>query len=100
MLPLNLRLNGTAPLKVLCLGSHSDDIEIGCGGTILRLLSEHPDLEVVWVVFSSNKEREQEARHSAELFLEQARQKEILIVVFSTASFLSTARKSRITLKD
>jgi len=55
---------------------HSDDIEIGCGGTILQWLSSHKDLEIVWVVFSSGgSEREKEARASAELFLEQAKRK-------------------------
>lgn len=87
MLPLNLPHNGSNPLRVLCLGSHSDDIEIGCGGTILRLLAEHQNLEVVWVVFSSTKEREQEARHSAELFLERAKKKEILINKFRDGFF-------------
>ena len=40
--------------QVLCLGAHSDDIEIGCGGAILRLLAAHPQVEVHWVVFSAN----------------------------------------------
>ena len=69
MLALNLPPIGSASFKILCLGSHSDDIEIGCGGTILRLLASHPNIEVVWVVFSSNPEREREARKSAELYL-------------------------------
>jgi LmbE family N-acetylglucosaminyl deacetylase len=77
----------TTPLKILCLGSHSDDIEIGCGGTILKLLSRSPNLEVAWVVFSSTKEREEEARNSAELFLSQARRKEIIIEHFSDSFF-------------
>ena len=48
--------------KTFCLGCHSDDIEIGCGGTILQRLSSHKDLEIVWVVFSSGgSEREREA---------------------------------------
>jgi LmbE family N-acetylglucosaminyl deacetylase len=87
MLALNLPQNGTAPLKVLCLGSHSDDIEIGCGGTILRLLSANHNLEVVWVVFSSSKEREREAHNSAELFLEHAKQKEIIVNDFRDGFF-------------
>src|ERR1700732_1005190 len=87
MLALNLPQNGAAPLKVLCLGSHSDDIEIGCGGTILRLLSTILNLEVVWVVFSSNKEREREAHISAELFLEHAKQKEIIVNDFRDGFF-------------
>src|SRR5580700_11481540 len=87
MLPLSLPQSSTTPLKVLCLGSHSDDIEIGCGGTILRLLSAHPNLEVVWVVLSSNKEREQEARQSGELFLQPAKKKEIVIKDFRDGFF-------------
>jgi|SRR5208282_1049503 len=87
MLALNLSQNGAAPLKVLCLGSHSDDIEIGCGGTLLRLLSSTQNLEVVWVVFSSSKEREREARNSAALFLEQAQQKEIIVNDFRDGFF-------------
>ncbi len=87
MLALNLPQNGTAPLRILCLGSHSDDIEIGCGGTILQLLSSNRNLEIVWVVFSSSKEREREARNSAELFLEYAKQKEIIVNDFRDGFF-------------
>lgn len=87
MLALNLAANGDSPLSILCLGSHSDDIEIGCGGTILRLLAASPNLIVTWVVFSSNKEREEEARKSAELFLEQADKKEIVIHKFRDGFF-------------
>lgn len=87
MLALNLLQNGTAPLKALCLGSHPDDIEIGCGGTILRLLSANHNLEVVWVVFSSDKAREREAHNSADLFLEHAKQKEIIVNDFRDGFF-------------
>lgn len=76
-----------APLKILCLGAHSDDIEIGCGGTILRLLSEHQRVDITWVVFSSNHDREQEARHSAELFLHQAARKDVIIEHFRDGFF-------------
>ena len=50
------------PLSILCLGAHSDDIEIGCGGTLLRLLAERPGSTVPWVVFSADDDREAEAR--------------------------------------
>ncbi len=69
MQPLSI-LAGQGTRRVLCLGAHADDIEIGCGGTILRLAAERRDLEVRWVVFSSNAIRAAEARASAGAFLE------------------------------
>jgi LmbE family N-acetylglucosaminyl deacetylase len=86
MLALELPSHAS-PLKVLCLGSHSDDIEIGCGGTILRLLSQNCNIEVVWVVFSSTKDREQEARTSAATFLEHAAKKEVIVSDFRDGFF-------------
>ena len=53
----------------------------------MRLLSAHPNLEIVWVVLSSNKEREQEARQSGELFLQPAKKKEIVIKNFRDGFF-------------
>jgi len=53
-------------LRVLALGCHSDDIEIGAGGLLLRLLRTHPDVDVHWVVFSAPGARRDEARASAE----------------------------------
>jgi LmbE family N-acetylglucosaminyl deacetylase len=55
-------------LTILCLGAHADDIEIGCGGTLLRLLSEHPDSVVHWAVFSATGERHTEAERAAHAF--------------------------------
>jgi LmbE family N-acetylglucosaminyl deacetylase len=55
--------------RVLCLGCHADDIEIGCGGSMLRLLDEHPGLEVWWVVLSGDPERAGEAQRSADAWL-------------------------------
>jgi LmbE family N-acetylglucosaminyl deacetylase len=72
MLGLALGADESRPLRLLCLGAHSDDIEIGCGGTILRALAEYPGTHVHWVVFSAIAEREQEARASAEDFLRDA----------------------------
>ena len=58
------------PLRLLCLGAHADDIEIGAGGTVLRLLAERPDVSVRWVVLSGGETpREAEARASAAAFL-------------------------------
>lgn len=59
-----------APLRqILCLGAHSDDIEIGCGGTLACLLEAHPDAQVTWVVFSAEPPRDTEARSSAREWL-------------------------------
>jgi LmbE family N-acetylglucosaminyl deacetylase len=69
MLSLKLDAGDTGPLRLLCLGAHCDDIEIGCGGTILKLTSARRKIEVHWVVFSSDERRKQEALKSAEAFL-------------------------------
>jgi LmbE family N-acetylglucosaminyl deacetylase len=65
MLPLSLP---TSSPTILCLGAHSDDIEIGCGGTLLHLLRRMPEASVHWVVFSAEGKRAEEAQHGAELF--------------------------------
>ena len=57
---------------VLCLGAHADDIEIGCGGTLSKLIEQNPAVTVHWVVFSANEERAAEARQSAGRFLQAA----------------------------
>jgi LmbE family N-acetylglucosaminyl deacetylase len=67
---LSLGLNtGDTPLRLLCLGAHCDDIEIGCGGTILKLAATRRRLEVHWVVFSSDERRKPEGLKSADAFL-------------------------------
>jgi LmbE family N-acetylglucosaminyl deacetylase len=68
MMRLSLDLPAESALKVLCLGCHSDDIEIGCGGTILRLSQQYSSCQLHWVVFSAAGEREEEARRGAECF--------------------------------
>lgn len=86
MLPLSLGA-GRAALRVLCLGAHSDDIEIGCGGTVLRLLAERPGSTVCWVVLSSTSTREREARASASAFLAEASAAEVLVKTFRESFF-------------
>jgi LmbE family N-acetylglucosaminyl deacetylase len=69
MLNLSLTRNTDLPLNVLCLGAHCDDIEIGCGATMLRLSQTIPSLAVTCIVFSSNKLRAAEFRASIREFL-------------------------------
>ncbi len=67
MLTLDLA-RGREQLRVLAIGAHSDDIEIGCGGTLLRLASEVQQLDLTWVVLSADGSRADEARAGAEAF--------------------------------
>lgn len=83
---LPVRLGSERP-NVLCLGAHSDDIEIGCGGSLLRLLSEYPGAHVHWVVFASNPDREREARASAASFCAGAGNATVLVHAFRESFF-------------
>jgi LmbE family N-acetylglucosaminyl deacetylase len=56
--------------SALILGAHADDIEIGAGATVLRLIADGVVADVTWVVCSGTPEREKEARASAEAFLD------------------------------
>lgn len=77
-----------AELKTaLFLGAHCDDIEIGCGGTVLKLIAEHPDLKCHWVVFSSDTARTAEAQKSAQRFLRGTRRKDIIVKEFRNSFF-------------
>jgi LmbE family N-acetylglucosaminyl deacetylase len=86
MLNFNLSVK-EEPLKILCLGSHSDDIEIGCGGTLLKLLDENPEIQVTWVVFAAQDQRSDEAKLSAEAFLDKAMSRKIYIENFEDGFF-------------
>lgn len=73
--------------RVLCIGAHSDDIEIGCGGSILKLLEANENVEVLWVVLSADEERAVEARTSAERFLAGAEEKTVRVETFRDGFF-------------
>lgn len=65
---LNLPFDLASRPNILCLGAHSDDIEIGCGGAILRLAQQYPNCSFHWVVFSAIGVRALEAQRAATLF--------------------------------
>lgn len=69
MQPVSILDRAAGPKRILALGAHADDIEIGCGGTILRLAAMNRDIEVTWVVFCASGVRSGEAQASAQAFL-------------------------------
>ena len=99
MLTWNLRQARPPLTHVLCLGAHSDDIEIGCGGTILSLLQTSSALTVTWVVFGAQGTRVEEAQHSAESFLAAAAKREIVIHGFRDGFFPYTGAQIKETFE-
>jgi LmbE family N-acetylglucosaminyl deacetylase len=86
MIRLEPRRQGESPLSVLALGAHSDDIEIGCGGTLLALQQRMP-LDVIWAVLGASDGRAKEARASAERFLEGTARSRVLVEGFEDSFF-------------
>jgi LmbE family N-acetylglucosaminyl deacetylase len=85
---IELRPNKKSPYKVLCVGSHADDIEIGCGGTLLRLIEEHKGKIIAqWLVLSASPERKREAQRSAAAFLRRALKRTVEIENFADSFF-------------
>jgi LmbE family N-acetylglucosaminyl deacetylase len=68
MIKLSLGRTNSEPLTILCLGAHSDDIEIGCGGTLLQLIQGSTKPKFCWVVLSAAGRRSEEARRAADQF--------------------------------
>lgn len=87
MLSLLLRPPGDRPLRLLGLGAHADDLEIGCGGTVLTLLERHPRAEVCWAVFSASPARRAEAEAAAARFLAGAARREVIVHAFRDGFF-------------
>ena len=87
MLGLSLARDPERPLRVLAIGAHADDIEIGCGGTILRLVAEHPGLAVDWLVLSGMGQRAEEATDSAAAFTEGAGETRVTVEGFRDGFF-------------
>lgn len=84
---IGLSLKSAPNISILCLGAHSDDLEIGCGGTLLHLAEMHPDASVHWIVFSSGEQRAKEATESAYRLLEPFREKRVLVLDYRTSFF-------------
>lgn len=87
MLPLTPLARDGGSLSILCLGAHADDIEIGCGGTLLHFLEADRELHVRWVVLSGSGERRAEARESAERLMDGAASLEVRTLDFRDGFF-------------
>ena len=73
--------------SILCLGAHSDDIEIGAGATVLRLVRENPRARIVWVVLAASGRRGEEARASRGALPGGAGAAEVLLQEFRDGHF-------------
>jgi LmbE family N-acetylglucosaminyl deacetylase len=89
VLRLVLPGDGAPPLRLLCLGAHADDIEIGCGGTVSRLIAETPGIAVRWIVFSGDGRREAEAKSGAADFLKDCADRDVEVLKFRDGYFPS-----------
>jgi len=87
MLELTLPAPRRRAMRILCLGAHCDDIEIGCGGTLLKLLAGRAACEVSWVVFSADAARAAELKRSARRFLRGARRTRLVLHAFRDSYF-------------
>lgn len=98
---LKLALDHCRPrLRVLCLGAHSDDIEIGCAGTLLRWLEERPDVEVTWAVFSAANDRGGEAHVSAKALLAGASKYRVVLGDFEDAHLPAAFTRAKEFVRD
>jgi LmbE family N-acetylglucosaminyl deacetylase len=70
------------PLRLLCIGAHGDDLEIGCGGTVMTWLATMRAIQVTWVVLSAGEARATEARRSARALLARAVASKVLVGTF------------------
>ena len=82
MLALTLASADSAPERVLAIGCHADDVEIGCGATLLALTRAHPGISVTWVVLAAAGRRGDEAKASARDFLADAGSSDVRVHEF------------------
>lgn len=84
---MQLDFAGRERLRVLALGAHADDIEIGCGGLLLELLAKDRPVAVDWCVLSASPERAREAEASARAFLQGAAEANVTVATFRDGFF-------------
>lgn len=82
MMRLQIQTRPGEPFRLLCIGAHSDDLEIGCGSTILTWLTSMPAVEITWVVLSARAERSVEARNSVDALLQHVTRSRIVLGEF------------------
>lgn len=99
MLPLGTALLGGGS-RVLLLGAHPDDIELGCGATLLALARQRTDLQVRWVVLSGTLNRAREARASAAAFLDGIKDVEVVVHSFTDRYFPAEYRELKCAIAD
>jgi len=99
MLPLQLG-SSRARLRVLCLGAHSDDVEIGCAGTLLRWLQEYRQVDITWAVLSAADARGDEARRSALSLCKRAASLDLVLADFEDAHFPADFRRLKAFVGD
>jgi LmbE family N-acetylglucosaminyl deacetylase len=87
MLGLLLDRRGATPLRLLAIGAHPDDIEIGCGGTLIRLLEDGVVSEACMVILSGTAERAAEAQASAAALLASAAERRVIVRDFTDGFF-------------
>jgi LmbE family N-acetylglucosaminyl deacetylase len=78
---------GARPPRVLLLGAHCDDIEIGCGGTVMQLARRYPGAQFMWITLSSDAERAAETRNAAARILEGATTTTVRVEEFKGSYF-------------
>jgi LmbE family N-acetylglucosaminyl deacetylase len=84
---LELVFKSRKALRLLCIGAHSDDLEIGCAGTVFRLLRTIPNVELTWIVLSATSPRDAEARTSVQALARCAKKLDIHLAEFPDGFF-------------
>ncbi|GLU28176.1 PIG-L deacetylase family protein [Brucella sp. NBRC 12950] len=81
------------PINILCIGAHSDDIEIGCGGTLLKLLATSLPIHIDWCVLAGDATRRGEAEASARDYLHNVETPSVHLMDFEDSYFPAHARE-------